>query len=173
MTRKSDNVFVPQFIRFAVALDEVCLVGKGIECKVYEIVRKKLVCKVYIDHAEAEYNYRLQRIGYRAGIAPEPLALEENYYFSRYVECYADSGMSRPFYKTVDTKKYRDFLAKIQKVFGGRWTDGHSANVGVLPCGIRYAKKYYVIDFGIAGFEDTKVGQLLAEKLHVQFEYED
>jgi len=161
--RKSDNVVKPSF------LDDYNYIGKGIECQVFEIVKLKLVCKVYDSDADARYNYIMQKIGYRAGIAPKPLALESNYYFSQYVvSCEKNEKLKQSWCKRKDTKKFQQFLNKVQAVFGeGEWQDKHSGNIAYMQVGRH--KKYVVIDFGIAGFISTHLGGLLATKLDLYY----
>jgi hypothetical protein len=161
MNKKSDNVLIPNF------LADYKYIGKGCECKVYEIVKHKLVCKVYASYADARYNYVLQRIGFRGGIAAEPLALENNYYFSRYVKAWIDmkANGNKLWYTTKDEIKFRNFQKKITEIFGGYWNDNHSGNVGILV--VNGIECYVIIDFGVAGFEKTELGERLSNKLEV------
>jgi hypothetical protein len=163
--RKSDNVRIPDF------LADYKYIGKGCECKVFEIVKQKLVCKVYYSGADAKYNYTLQRIGYRAGIAPQPLALENNYYFSRYVMAWEklEVAKHKSWYTIKEQVKFKNFIKKITEIFGGYWNDDHSGNVGILV--VRGRKRYVIIDFGVAGFDKTVLGELLSEKLDVYWDY--
>lgn len=164
--RKSDNVRKPEFV----VDNNLRYIGKGIECQVFEIVKMQLVCKIYDTPADARYNYILQRIAYRYGIGPQAMGLEKNYYFSRYVESL--EKMENP-PKRFGTKEWHDFLDKVQDIFGGDdWRDNHSGNVGVMRKNGRKNGKFHfvVIDFGIAGFDKTKLGQLLSEKLKVYYD---
>lgn len=164
MARKSDNVTLPAFITRAVERNEVQLIGKGIECQVYLIVKDKLVCKIFMNHAEAEYSYRLQRIAYRAGIAPQPMGFEYNYYFSRFAGSITTTkGMKK--FNIYSSKKFKDFIEEVVNIFGGRWSDLHRGNVGVLK--IQGIVQFFVIDFGVCGFETTVLGQQLSIKLNV------
>lgn len=170
--RKSDKVKKPDFVDN----HNLRFIGKGIECQVFEIVKLKLVCKAYDTHADAKYNYVLQRIAYRAGIGPEPMGLEKNYYFSRYIESYQkrDSYSKLPlpnhlpksFYKLQKTKEYQEFIQKVLDTFGD-WGDNHLGNIGVTF--INGKRKFMIIDFGIAGFLNTKLGGLLATKLELYY----
>ena len=159
--RKSDRVKKPEFVQNN---KQVHFIGRGIECQVFEIVKMKLVCKVYDTDADAKYSYTLQRIAYRAGIGPEPLGLEKNYYFSRYIES-CDEMENPP--KQYGTKEWQDFLGKIVDIFGDNWNDNHSGNIGVIRKNGRKNGKvqFVIIDFGIAGFITTDLGSKLAKKL--------
>ena len=69
--------------------------------------------------------------------------------------------------------EYHDFLDKVQDVFGGAtWSDSHAGNIGVMRKNGRKNGKFQfvVIDFGIAGFDRTKLGELLAQKLELCYE---
>ena len=171
---KSDNVEKPGFVEN----NDLLFIGKGIKCQVFEIVKMKLVCKIYDTDNDAEYCYTLQRIAYRAGIGPEPMGLEKNYYFSRYIESYdkMDSVTDMPlwgisgihktgFRKVKESIEYQELMDKMLDIFGGDWADGHSGNIGVIMQNGR--KQYVVIDFGIAGFINTDLGEKLAEKLQL------
>ena len=158
--RKSDNVKMPEFVEN----NELRYIGKGIECQVFEIVKMKLVCKVYDTHNDAKYNFTLQRIAYRAGIGPQALGLEKNYYFSRYIE----SCQTMPNPPNCWGAEFESFLDRVQDIFGGIWNDKHSGNVGVMR---KNGKMIFVIiDFGIAGFIGTDLGYRLATKLGLFYE---
>lgn len=175
---KSEGVEKPEFVNDN---EQVHYIGRGIECQVFEIVAQKLVCKIYATHADAKYCFTLQRIAYRAGIAPEPLGLEKNYYFSRYLESYDKMDSDVPaltlwgiashhktsFAKIKSSEEYEELMDKIYNIFGGDWIDGHSGNVGIIF--VNGIRKYMIIDFGIAGFNNTKLGKLLSEKLEVYY----
>lgn len=164
--RKSDKVKKPEFVENN---KQVRYIGRGIECQAFEIVKMQLVCKIYETHAEAKYNYTLQRIACRHGIGPQALGLEKNYYFSRYVESL--EKMEKPPIRCG--AKYEDFLGKVQDVFGGNgWSDNHAGNIGVMRKNGRKNGKmvFVIIDFGIAGFDRTKLGRLLSEKLKVYYD---
>ena len=176
--RKSDNVEKPEFVSNN---EQVHYIGKGIECQVYEIVKEQLVCKIYDTPADARYNYILQRIAYRAGIGPEPLGLEKNYYFSRYIESYEKMD-SMPglllwdipaihktgFCKISKSTEYQELIDKVVDIFGGRWSDGHKGNIGLVF--INGKHKYMIVDFGIAGFISTNLGSKLAKKLELSYD---
>lgn len=170
--RKSDNVKKPGFVEN----NDLRYIGRGIECQVFEIVKRKLVCKVYDSPADARYNYILQRIAYRHGIGPQPIGLEENYYFSRYIESYANMdsyskllNMSKKsFMKLKQTAEYQELIDKIEDIFGN-WSDEHSGNIGVVLVNGKICK-CMIIDFGIAGFINTHLGTKLAEKLGLYWE---
>lgn len=171
--RKSERVQKPEFVSNN---EQVHYIGRGIECQVFEIVKMKLVCKIYDTDNDAKYNYTLQRIAYRHGIGPEPMGLEKNYYFSRYVKSYEKMDsysklpkMSKPYFRDISkTVDYREFLDKIVDIFGGEWRDSHSGNIGVLF--VNGIRKFMIIDFGIGGFIRTKLGRLLAQKLELSYD---
>lgn len=160
---KSDNVKKPEFVSNN---EQVHYIGKGIECQVFEIVKMKLVCKIYDTDADAKYNYILQRIAYKHGIGPEPLGLEKNYYFSRYIKSYQEQAKLH-FCDISSTIEYREFLDKIADIFGGGWTDSHSGNIGVLF--VNGKREFMIIDFGIAGFINTALGFKLSKKLGLYY----
>ena len=171
--RKSDNVVKPEFVEN----NNLPFIGKGIECQVFEIVKMKLVCKIYDTDNDAKYNYTLQRIAYRAGIGPEPMGLEKNYYFSRYVKSYKkiESYSKLPnikpkksWYELRESTEYQELLDKLKNVFGGEWTDGHKGNIGLVF--VNGVRKYMIIDFGIAGFINTDLGYSLAKKLELSYD---
>ena len=58
-------------------------------------------------------------------------------------------------------------MDKVQDVFGD-WTDNHSGNIGMIF--VNGKRKFMIIDFGIAGFDRTKLGRLLATKLGICYE---
>ncbi len=171
--RKSDNVKIPKFVEN----NDLHYIGRGIECQVFEIVKRRLVCKIYSSSADARYNYILQRIAYRHGIGPQPVGLERNYYFSRYIESYDKMGgldsysklpFSKPrFHKLSQSAEYQGFLDKVQDIFGG-WGDSHSGNIGIIY--VNGKRKFMVIDFGIAGFVNTDLGYKLAKKLELSYD---
>ena len=172
--RKSDNVEKPEFVSNN---EQVRYIGKGIECQVFEIVKMKLVCKIYDTDADARFNYILQHIAYQHGIGPEPLSLEKNYYFSRYIASYdrMDSysklpkkllPRKEPFYKLKESIEYQEFIAKINDIFGD-WGDSHSGNIGIIF--VNGKRKFMIIDFGIAGFYNTDIGAKLATKLGIYY----
>lgn len=174
--RKSDGVEIPKFVEN----NDLQYIGRGIECQVFEIVKRQLVCKIYDSPADARYNYILQRIAYRHGIGPQPIGLEKNYYFSRYIECYEkmDSVPDMPlfgiaaihktgFCKISKSAEYQELIDKLVDIFGGKWSDGHKGNIGLVF--VNNVQKYIIIDFGIAGFINTDLGSKLADKLGLYY----
>ena len=146
-------------------------IGYGVECQVYEI-NSKIVCKVFKQRhkgqnpqpKQAEFAYRMQRIAYRYGLAPRPLALEDNQYYSERAESFDIIGYSGSWYKFKDTQEFQEFIDQVFEVLGD-YRDSHSGNIARLLNG-----KLCCIDFGVCGFKHSKIGKLLTEKIGIEIE---
>lgn len=143
--------------------------GHGMECKVFE-VNFKIVCKDFSTRREnqpqpkrAEFAYRMQRIAYRYGLAPRPLALEYNQYYSERAESFNDIGYSGFWSNIENTEEFQGFIGRLQDIFGS-FRDSHSGNIARKPNG-----DLCCIDFGVCGFTCSKIGKLLIEKLGIKF----
>ena len=147
--------------------------GYGIECKVYE-VNSDIVCKDFRRRypeptpqpERAKFAYRMQRIAYRYGLAPRPLAIEYNQYYSERAESFDllnDCSYWGSWYDFKATREFREFMKRINYVFGGTFRDTHQGNIARLPNG-----KLCCIDFGVCGFRHSKIGELLAKKLGIE-----
>lgn len=142
--------------------------GHGMECKVFE-VNVKIVCKDFSTRIEnqsqskrAEFAYRMQRIAYRYGLAPRPLALEYNQYYSEHAKTLDNMGYAGSWQDMQNTEEFQKFIVRLQDIFGV-FCDSHSGNIARLPNG-----NLCCIDFGICGFERSKIGKLLIKKLGIE-----
>lgn len=143
--------------------------GQGVECQVYE-VNSKIVCKVFVERfgekrpqpKQAAFAYRMQKIAYRAKLAPRPLALENNQYYSERAESFDSIGYNGNWYNVKDTREFQEFIKQLENIFGGSFSDSHSGNIARLPDG-----RMCLIDFGICGFTYSKIGELLAGRLAI------
>lgn len=141
-------------------------IGQGIECQVYE-VNTQIVCKNfakrYSDNApepkRAQFAYRMQRIAYRYGLAPRPLAIEDNQYYSERAESFDDSKAS---WLNKDTREFEEFMERMFKVLGD-FRDNHSGNIARLSDG-----RLCCIDFGVCGFQYSRIGMLLMDKIGIE-----
>ena len=144
--------------------------GFGVECQVYE-VNDKIVCKNFArgrekpPHPEpkrAQFAYRMQKIAYRYGLAPRPLAIEHNQYYSERATSVDITGYDGLRFRFKESKEYQKFSKQLEKIIGGEFADGHSGNIARLPNG-----ELCCIDFGICGMSLTKIGKLLADKIGI------
>ena len=150
---------------------ELKRIGYGVECQVYE-VNSKIVCKVFKQRYKgqnpqpkrAEFAYRMQRIAYRYSLAPRPLAIEYNQYYSERVESFDILRYNGSWYAFKGTQEFQEFIDQMFEILGD-YRDSHSGNIARLPNG-----KLCCIDFGVCGFKHSKIGKLLAEKIGIEIE---
>lgn len=148
---------------------ELKRLGFGVECEVFE-VNSQIVCKSFAycrdrDRPEpkrAQFAYRMQRIAHRYGLAPRPLAIEGNQYYSERAESFTNTGYEGNWCDFKESEEFQEFVKQLKNAFRGWYSDDHSGNIARLPNG-----KLCCIDFGVCGMKSSKLGQLLADKLGI------
>ena len=139
--------------------DMLKYIGGGVECKVYRI-DNNTVYKEYGSVRRAKFAYIMQRLAHKHKLAPKAYEFDRYGYKSEFAEPFDIAGIRYIKYQGIkDLKPFEDFLLRVAKVFGEGFFDHHSGNVA------SYHGEFCLIDFGIAGFWNTRVGIKLSERL--------
>ena len=133
------------------------LIDFGADCHCYD-AGDGVVCKVYRTPEAATFAFKMHTVALDWGIAPDLIDLDGHAYYCEKVKTVDELKMWSNFVSDEHGKWEMEEI--IDTAFGCGYYDLHGGNLGVNRHG-----DYVLIDFGLVGWEHTRMARLIASVL--------